>query len=222
MGNQNNINETQVLNLQELEQVAKSEKEDNKHKFIPKILLIIGVLMIISGIILQVTQNDHDNTTGDTDADVVIPDPDIDIDDDNTLGDMDPNGEFTLLVCTKEETEDGMTTRKETNLNFSDGLLVSTQTNMILEIEEEELLQLAQLMINPVVQSLDAIDSMSVLLNIEENQLTLSIYINLATFDPESIDSEVVEELAMTFDFNFRETYESVRETMQNQGFVCH
>ena len=209
MGNQSNINETQVLNLQELEHVAKIEKESSKHRLIPKIFFGMGLFLIILGIILQVTSDDDNSYTPD-ESDEVVVDNDEHID-----------TESFSLICTNTTNDEDLTTIERVTLNFNNELLVDTQTILTLESQSEDMIQSLLLILDPFVESISTLEGINIVINTTETSISVELSVDLSILDSPIDNIELFEEFSWPVEVNNQQPLNEVTSIMYTRGYTC-
>ena len=203
MDPQNNINQTQVLNLEEVEQVSKQEKK-KKSKVLPVVVLLSAVFLIGVGVFLQL------NLGGDD----YIPTPGDDYD--NIENDYSENNNLTLLACNKDIVEDDHYITYQNEFIFSDDQLIEINIRQTHQANEDRL-DRVYLYLQDIREEVSNTEGIMIFIERNEGVITLVVVIDMVNFDMELLPDY----FASVEGLSYLDTSEYVRGQKEIEGFVC-
>lgn len=220
--NQNDLNNTQVLNMDDVEEIAKYEKAKSRRPAI--MLAVAGVLAIVMGIVQPIIMNtiNGPEASGNVDSEKT--------DDNNNAGEavVDNNeAGAQALSCTYAAlaSADGVDTSMTISFNFADSKLQNFTKNIaVVPTVGNEVLGTTT--INTLLATYQGIAATQpagyvLVASVDGTSLSGNLNVDFSTLDKTTLSTDVAANILTSVNYDKDATFDDVKAAALAEGYTC-
>ena len=209
MRSKKEIDQTQILNLQEIQEKSQVEKAVQKKKFLPTLIAIMGTLFIITGFVLVLIPDNNNETNSN---------------DDDSINEI--NLEVVSMTCSKEEVDPATNATMKFIQIFdhsTTNLLEKYNATITVNNASEEVLQAFNTEFNSVNQMLIEVPGYTGTIEqtttSNEPVLNYNIYLDLDQFDNNVIGWSP--SWSLVFNYKKEQSIPDIKTLLETNEYQC-